>query len=465
MTTGHKRALQVGLRIFICFWFASAGWLCWLYRLSQLESTLPLEALTLVFGYLMQAVGIGAYMLVGRRHPPARLRRAASCACVLYALLLVPSVLTSSLTVSLAFGCTANAFYGFFAAEYLRILAMHVDAPYRATTFGVAYAASTLASWLVSLPAQGALTREYGGIALFLLLMIPSTVLLWKRVPVWPQANKDAKPNAAIAIPTFPKELKDPAMLLIAATIVLLSLVKNVGYSLPANDIGTTVNLELSRVLYGIGLVIAGFVSDKDRRIGALCCFCALIMPFVSLSLVGSDAPSMLVWCVDYLLFGFFSVYRVVFAVDMSAQASRWYLAGAGLMLGRIGDALGTAICLGLEGARPVLICLAALLFALTAMAFFLLYQRLYLPTEEVKRTEEELFELFAMRHDLTAREGEVLRLVLDERSNTQIAAELFVSENTVKYHIRNLLRKTGCKSKREIRAHYLSDAHLDTAQ
>ena len=134
-------------------------------------------------------------------------------------------------------------------------------------------------------------------------------------------------------------------------------------------------------------------------------------------------------------------------------------------MLGRIGDALGTAICLGLEGARPVLICLAALLFALTAMAFFLLYQRFYLPTEEVKRTEEELFELFAMRHDLTAREGEVLRLVLDERSNTQIAAELFVSENTVKYHIRNLLRKTGCKSKREIRAHYLSDAHLDAAQ
>jgi DNA-binding NarL/FixJ family response regulator len=51
-----------------------------------------------------------------------------------------------------------------------------------------------------------------------------------------------------------------------------------------------------------------------------------------------------------------------------------------------------------------------------------------------------------APRHDpLTARELEVLRLMADQRSNAQIAELLFVSENTVKTHVSNILAKLGC--------------------
>ena len=45
----------------------------------------------------------------------------------------------------------------------------------------------------------------------------------------------------------------------------------------------------------------------------------------------------------------------------------------------------------------------------------------------------------------LTARELEVLRLMADQRSNAQIAELLFVSENTVKTHVSNILAKLGC--------------------
>ncbi|TMC50713.1 MAG: response regulator transcription factor [Chloroflexi bacterium] len=49
-------------------------------------------------------------------------------------------------------------------------------------------------------------------------------------------------------------------------------------------------------------------------------------------------------------------------------------------------------------------------------------------------------------RHDtLTARELEVLRLMADQHSNAQIAEKLFVSENTVKTHVSNILAKLGC--------------------
>ena len=50
----------------------------------------------------------------------------------------------------------------------------------------------------------------------------------------------------------------------------------------------------------------------------------------------------------------------------------------------------------------------------------------------------------------LTERELDVLRLVAQGHSNTEIAARLFISENTVKNHVRNMLEKLQLHSRME---------------
>lgn len=49
-----------------------------------------------------------------------------------------------------------------------------------------------------------------------------------------------------------------------------------------------------------------------------------------------------------------------------------------------------------------------------------------------------------------TQREVEILRLVAEGLSNKAIAQALFVSENTVKYHMKNILQKLGVQNRTE---------------
>jgi DNA-binding NarL/FixJ family response regulator len=51
----------------------------------------------------------------------------------------------------------------------------------------------------------------------------------------------------------------------------------------------------------------------------------------------------------------------------------------------------------------------------------------------------------------LTQRELQVARLVVDRRTNPQIAAELFLSQKTVETHLRNIFRKIGVSGRVEL--------------
>ncbi len=61
------------------------------------------------------------------------------------------------------------------------------------------------------------------------------------------------------------------------------------------------------------------------------------------------------------------------------------------------------------------------------------------LPNEKIKQEKKGVA--------LTKREIEILKLITEEYSNTQIAAKLFISARTVDTHRRNLLEKIGVKN------------------
>ena len=70
---------------------------------------------------------------------------------------------------------------------------------------------------------------------------------------------------------------------------------------------------------------------------------------------------------------------------------------------------------------------------------------------------------------ELTDREREVLRLVADGATNREIGSQLFISENTVSFHMKNILAKLHLKNRTQaaafaIRVGLVDDAEPDPA-
>ena len=443
MLTFWKRpAAAAALWIAVCFSLASGVWLTSEYHLLTLLEARTADLLIMVAGYLLQAAGTALAIALLRRSGPKKRRGLITACAAGFLPLALPAMLSHVPAVAVGFGLAMNMGCGIIGGFYLHAAALRVEEGRRGLVFGCGYAASTVFVWLLSLPGEGSFLGSRAVLIVYALLVIPAALLPRR---LFPQAAE--KEAAAPAKAEIPGKMWVAALL----TVFLLSLVKGMGFSFPSADIEGGLSVELSRVFYAVGLTAAGFITDRNRKWGAVCTAAALAIPFASLAMTGEAVPSLILWGLDYLFFGFFSVFRAVLTMDMAARSRQWHLAPAGLMAGRAGDALGSALCMALTGHRLALVLLTLGLFAGTMVLFFHLFQRLYMPEAVREKSEQEVFAGFAIQHDLSAREKEVLRLVLAGQSNTQIADALFVSESTVKFHVHNLLHKTGCRTRQEL--------------
>ena len=482
MTDRKKRALRCFALISFSFFLTSSGYLSWLYHLMPLVSGRQTDLLSMSAGYAAQAAGILLFSILIRRKANLIGRSLYSLLMILFFICLIPSVLSAGAAGTIVFGLLLNLCCGLIAGYHLYALSLCADASHRGRIYGYGYAVSALMTWVLSLAGGGSFIRSSWA----LLLYAPSAALCaW--LGTLPTAKNTAEesisskkgaetaPGSRAAMvfgstessadsgkkvknerPASASRLDRKVLFLTACTLFLICLVKNLGFGFPSADVHSGISIELSRLVYAAGLICAGLLNDRSRRYGAVCTLAALVTPFLMLTLARESVSHIILWNIDYLAFGFFSVYRVLLFTDLADRQKLPCLAGAGLLIGRLGDASGNLLNQLLRERTPSLILTASFLFALTVFLFVRMYQDLYLPSAAQEKTEREIFEHFSVRHDLSVREKEVLRYLLDGCTNSEIAEKLFVSESTVKFHVHNLLQKTGCSGRAQLRSRYL---------
>ncbi len=425
--------------ICLCFFLTSTGWLSWEYHLLDQLDAGATDIVTMVAGYLLQAAGIGIFSIITfRGRSSAKMLMAA--ALVIHLLCHSLALASPAAAGTITAGLCMNLACGVIAGYYLYRLAEAVPDNRKAIVFGSGYGLSTFASWLVSRIGAGALYYSRGVLIICAALTVVILFMVFHKAEV-----QTAGENASEIKPADAR-----LILTVFLMILIFGIVNSCGFAFSSADIWDTVNVELVRIVYAVGLVIAGILTDKNRKYGAICAVATLLLPFLVFSLKGGVAAGT-IWLINYFIFGFYAVYRVIVFSDLSASAGMYCLSGLGLAAGRIGEAAGEAICLGFSSSPVVLTGIAAALFVIAIFMFFKIYQQLYIPRANAAADERERLYQFALSHDLTAREQDIFKLIMENKTNGEIAAALSISENTVKFHVRNILQKTGSRNRGEL--------------
>lgn len=77
---------------------------------------------------------------------------------------------------------------------------------------------------------------------------------------------------------------------------------------------------------------------------------------------------------------------------------------------------------------------------------------------DSVTASIEAKLPVYAKVHDLSPRETEVMRALLDGKDNQNIASEMGISPATVKVHVHNVLKKTGQPNRQELQKAFWSE-------
>ena len=459
--TGVTSRITNAAVICMCFLLTSSGYLAWVYHLMELVTPRGSDALSMVTGYAMQALGILLFSLLLRR--TQNTGPMLFGVLVLHMLCLVPAVLSHSVFWVLLYGSVLNLLIGWIEGYYLHRLTCGPNAARSAFTLGIGYSVSILVSWILSV-VGGSILYYSDRILLVCLVMTVMAFFVLYLAPANSPAIRSV--NSSVDNPVNSSFFTGNSLLLHAAVLVFLfSVVNSCGFGFPSADLKSGISLEFSRLFYAAGLLVAGFLNDRSRKYGAVCALAALIIPFIMLALQGEQVPLLIFWALSYFTFGFYSIYRMVLFSDLARRTGLLYLSGYGLLIGRIGDSFGESACLLLEKRLFPLLGITGLFFIVAVFVLFRIFPVLYLPAAPAaglseKERGREIFQRFCAGYELSAREREVLQYLLEEKTGAEIADAMSISEGTVKYHIHNLLQKTGCRNRIALLDAYFSQGN-----
>ena len=272
-----NRLLYSAALIGIGFLWTGTAYIVQAYRLLIMLSGGVVNLITCGAYYVCQAAGVGVVaILFAKRPATASGRMLPVCVTVFGVVCTAAALYSSSLTVIIVCGVLLNLAIGILSGCYLTRLATDVPQQQRGIVFGSVYAFGSIGTWLISLPMQSRFLWHSESFFAIALLAALSLLLLSRLAPPFAQEEKSDNLREG-----FGKKM----IALAAAVLFLLSMENTLGFAFPLKGAADSVYIEFTRAFYGVGLIIAGLVSDKNRRWGAICCLAALAFPFGALAL------------------------------------------------------------------------------------------------------------------------------------------------------------------------------------
>lgn len=440
-----KNIILVCLVAALSVFWTGAGYINWLYGLLLHFSPQFIDITANIVDYLCQAAGIAAFALYLRKHPD-RMIRTFVFAIIAELVFMTAAVLMPIPVPKLLIGFGMDVFCGMLIGGYITIITNFCDS--YGIAYGIACSVGGILSYLIMFPLEG---RLYTGDLANFVYLATAVALIVMIISIKTDKDKSGLTDLA--------GIDKKTIFICSGFVLLTCATMNLGYMNPAADIsGGEISLELARAFSALGMIIAAIVITYSRQSGLILCLCSVINPFICMALINATSLKMPLWILTYIFTGFYSIFCTVLFADIAKKHGLW-IAGFGMMFRRLGEIIGSGAGMLLLGHSVVLVIVNAVLFVFTffvaAEVWKILYDRpkasMNDNTSHIKN-EDELFDDFTMKYGISDREKDVLRCIFEGSTNLEIAGKLFITENTVKFHIKNILKKTENSNRAELK-------------
>lgn len=414
------------------------------YRLIDFYDAIKVDIITSGYNYIFQALGILVFM-VGLYYKPTVFSKRKLFIELLISgsiFMVISQLSMNALLIELS-GYVFNLHIGIYFGFYLTMLASGCPKQNIGTVFGIAYAIGSLGTYFISMfNDEMFLTSKTITAVYFILISITIALILYAEDINYKQQLKK-------------ENLKDIQFVYLIIIVCIMTTINVFGsdlyYSLP---VAKDVNWNLIRAFYSIGLILAGILIDRNRFIGEVTVVGSLAYPLITTALIGEGVTNTTILSLSYFFRGFLTIYYITAFVSLNEKGNKYLiLAPCGLLTSRISEALLSILLMTTDIPNIYKLIFSSFCFIPLLILSSLIQRKQY----SIPMSQEKRLATFAEKYSLTSRETEIISCLNQNMSDSEISAKLFISKNTVRFHISNILKKTESSSRTEIIRKYQS--------
>ncbi len=430
-----KNNLKYILILALGFFWCSSVYLTQEQYLVSYASTNFINIVELLFGSLSMAFGILIFAFLYKKKSNIK---------VLYYIFTILSIISMIL-----FFVTKNknimgllmnmvcilGTAGFGAGYHFSLLSKNVSKAYRGRVFAIGYGLGSVGTYLMIMLPE-IMYSSYYSLFIYIPVILLNLLLVYKTDNIL-NLNKE---NDNVSNKRY--------ILNLSIVVIVMSLL-----SALSSDIISVYTINIpggygaSRIYYCLGLLIAGFLADKKTNIFDNAVIVSFIFSLLAIILLQNNYSIGLVAALSYFFIGFFVLFRTISFVNLIELDRKYiYLSAFGLMYSRIIE--GLLVLFEDYLISNYILLIIVIIIVLSLLVF--LYYLLYINRKEIKETD--LVKKIAVKYGLSNQETKVLNLLVQGKSNQEIADELFISVYTVKRHVSNIYQKTKMNKKELIK-------------
>lgn len=346
------------------------------------------------------------------------------------------------------FGCTQGC--------YVFLMTIFCPKEKRSLFFGIAAAIAVVINSLLPYIQEGSFVQSLPALIVYLIVGILGCGLLaftFKKL-----LTTEIIENEPVSEDSHsPQQWKWKVFFTACIFIALSWAIQSLGFFFPYNSSKILgISNETLRITNVFGLLLGGYITNRNKKISAITCLIILATPMLYIILQAQAGITLLVFLLSYFFTGVLSVYRFGITSDMSDSINKeglpmTFLCTFGLVFGRFGEGIGGFMGIKLSQNQLILISVTCFVLVIATAFFIFHYLTSFIPVSLVVQNHEDKMTAFKVKYGISTREMDVLELLIDGKSNAEIADRLYVSENTVRFHVSNILKKTGCKSRKDV--------------